>query len=58
MKAKLTNNITGIAVEVHSTAIHPASSYGMEVWVDKDNQAYCQVGMEVPFYDIIITEPA
>ena len=56
MKAKLTNNITGIAVEVYSTAIHPASSYGKAVWVDKNNQAYCQVGMEAPFYSAEIDD--
>lgn len=50
---KLKNVVTGMVVEVTATTNHPASSYGKEVWVDKDNNAYCQVGMESPFYEII-----
>ncbi len=53
MKAILTNRINGMSVQVHATTEHPDSSYGQPVWVDDDNQAYCQVGMEAPFYDII-----
>lgn len=39
--------------EVTSTTNHPDSSYGKAVWVDKEGNAYCQVGMEAPFYTII-----
>lgn len=56
MRAKLINNVTGTAVDVRSTTIHPASSYGKAVWVDKNNQAYCQVGMEAPFYSVEISD--
>ena len=52
MKATLTNQINGVSVEVRSTTDHPASSYSQPVWVDEDGEAYCQVGMEAPFYTI------
>lgn len=52
MKAKLTNNNTGVSVIVRSTTEHPCSSYGQPVWVDENNQAYCQVGFEAPFYNV------
>lgn len=56
MKAILTNTINGVSVEVHSTTVHPASSYGKPVWVDNEGQAYCQVGFERPFYELEIIE--
>lgn len=56
MKAKLVNNITGKVVEVTSTTDHPDSSYGKAVWVDENNVAYTQVGMESPFYSVEIIE--
>jgi len=52
MDAVLTNNVTGEKVKVHSTTEHPDSSYGKAVWVDDNNQSYCQVGMEKPFYSV------
>lgn len=54
MKAKLVNNITGKVIEVTSTTEHSDSSYGNAVWVDNDNVAYAQVGMESPFYSVIL----
>lgn len=54
MDAILKNNITGVEVAVHSTTEHPDSHYGQAVWVDDNNQAYVQVGMEAPFYSITI----
>lgn len=56
MKAILTNPINGVSVEVTATTDHPASSYGMPVWVDEDNEAYCQVGMEGLYQVEIIEE--
>lgn len=52
MKVILTNRINGMSVQVYATTDHPDSSYGQPVWVDDEGQAYCQVGMEAPFYDI------
>ena len=52
MTATLRNIINGMEVRVHATTDHPDSSYGQPVWVDDDNNAYCQVGMEAPFYQI------
>ena len=48
----LTNNFNGVQVEVHATTNNSASSYGQPVWVDSDGQAYCQVGLEAPFYTV------
>lgn len=53
MKTYLKNNFNGEEIEVTSTTNHPESSYGKAVWVDKEGNAYCQVGMEAPFYTII-----
>ena len=40
----------------YATTEHSASSYGRPVWVDDEGQAYCQVGMEAPFYEVTIAE--
>lgn len=56
MRAILTNKVNGESVEVHSTTEHPDSSYGQPVWVDDEGQAYCQVNMPNPFYEIEIIE--
>lgn len=48
----LTSNLSGVQVEVHATTDNTASSYGQPVWVDSDGQAYCQVGLESPFYTV------
>ena len=53
MKTFLKNNFSGELIEVDQTTDHPDSSYGKAVWVDKNNLAYCQVGMEAPFYSVI-----
>ena len=52
MTAILINTINDFRVVVHSTTEHPSSSYGMPVWVDKDNEAYIQVGAMVPGYKV------
>ena len=52
MTAILINTINDSRVVVHSTTEHPSSSYGMPVWVDKDNEAYIQVGAIVPGYKV------
>ena len=59
MTATLINNRTGEEIKVHSTTDHPSSSYGKAVWVDSDNRAYLQVGLEHlnPLYDIVLDEP-
>ena len=54
--AKLINNITKKEIEVRASYDHPACSYGRAVWVDKNNEAYTQVGMPTPLYTIIPDE--
>lgn len=54
--AKLINNVTKKEVEVRASYDHPACSYGRAVWVDKNNEAYTQVGMITPIYTIIPDE--
>lgn len=53
--AKLKNIVNGEEVKVHATTEHPDSSYGKAVWVDDDNNAYCEVDSVVPnpFYEIV-----
>lgn len=50
--ATLINMVNGVEVRVHATTDHPESSYGIPVWVDDDNNAYCQVDTPTPFYEI------
>lgn len=52
--ATLKNRLDGAEVKVHATTDHPDSSYGRAVWVDDENNAYCEVDARVPnpFYDI------
>lgn len=52
-RAILRNVINGVEVEVFATTDHPASSYGQAVWVDNNNEAYMQVNMPSPFYEIV-----
>lgn len=54
MKAILTNLLTQEKIEVKSSTEHPASSYGMAVWVDKDGQAYGQCNLPIPGHNIEI----
>ena len=54
--ARLINNVTNKEVEVRVSYEHPACSYGHAVWVDKNNEAYTQVGVITPFYTIIPDE--
>ena len=54
--AKLINNVTKKEFEVRVSYEHPACSYGRAVWIDKNNQAYTQVGMPTPLYTIIPDE--
>lgn len=56
MKAILKNTLNGKCIEVNASTSHSDSSYGKAVWVDKHNMAYCQVGMQNPFYHIIPLE--
>lgn len=58
MRATITNNLTGVAVQVTATTEHPESHYGHAVWVDKDNVAYAEVGFSgAPLYTISDIEP-
>ena len=52
--ATLKNRLNGVEVRVHATTDHPDSSYGRAVWVDDENNVYCEVDARVsnPFYDI------
>ncbi len=43
---KLRNLNTGVVVAVTATINHPQVSYGKAVWVDNNNNAYCQIGLE------------
>lgn len=54
MKAILKNNVSGEEIEVIAMTEHPDSSYGKDVWVDETGVSYCQVGMESPFYTVLI----
>lgn len=56
MKAILTNLLTQEKIEVKSSTDHPASSYGMAVWVDKDGQAYGQCNLPMLGYDVEIID--
>lgn len=56
MKAIIRNKITNKTVQVKSTTEHPDSSYGIPVWVDDENNAYFQVGLENPFYEVVETK--
>jgi hypothetical protein len=57
-QATLRNKVTGVEVRVHATTEHPDSSYGKAVWVDDENNAYCEVDAKFgnPFYEIIEDE--
>lgn len=55
MRAKITNIITGVSVEVHDSTTHPDCHYGKAVWVDDDNVAYFEVGGKMPAsYTIVV----
>lgn len=51
--ATLINKVTGEHIPVTATTNHPASSYGKAVWVDDKGQAYMQVGLANPYYEVI-----
>lgn len=53
MTKVLINNLSGARIMVHATTDHPDSHYNLPVWVDADNIAYCQVGLEAPFYTVV-----
>lgn len=52
-EAILKNNVNGEEVEVTATTNHPDSGYGQAVRADGKGTAYCQAGMEAPFYTAI-----
>jgi len=53
MEAIIRNRITGKTVKVKSTTEHLDSSYGLPVWIDDENNAYFQVGLDNPFYEVV-----
>lgn len=56
----LRNTITGATVKVHAVYDHPSCSHGKAVWVDEDNAAYLQVGLEhlCPLYQLFDDVPS
>lgn len=52
---KLKNRINGDVIEVTATTKHPDCSYGIPVWVDKNNVAYMQCNCLTgnPIYEVI-----
>lgn len=59
MTGTIINRITGDTIKVHVAQNHPDSHYGKPVWVDDENRAYLQVGMEDgdPIYSFDLDEP-
>lgn len=54
-KQKIRNITTGKVVTVTATTNHPSSSYNQAVWVDKDNVAYGQCNLGLPFgYEMVV----
>ena len=49
--AKLRNMLTEEVIDVHATTDSPDSSYGLECWVDDDDNSYgqCQFGAPLGF---------
>ena len=56
MRATLIDNITGERIAVRSTTRHPMSSYGFPIWVDKDNNPYCQVDLPCDRYTVEVSD--
>lgn len=56
MRATLIDNITGERIAVRSTSRHPMSSYGFPIWVDKDNNPYCQVDLPCDRYTVEVSD--
>ena len=56
MRATLIDNITGERIQVRSTTRHPASSYGFPIWVDADNNPYCQCDLPCVRYTVEISD--
>lgn len=56
MRATLIDNITGERIPVRSTTRHPMSSYGFPIWVDADNNPYCQVDLPCDRYTVEVSD--
>ena len=52
---KLRHRVSGDIIEVTATTKHPDCSYGLPVWVDKNNVAYlqCDSLVDSPLYEVI-----
>jgi hypothetical protein len=45
-------NLFGDEVDVVSSSDTPASSYGLQHWIDTDGNSYGQITLQNPFYEI------
>ena len=52
LAAILVSRVDGRQITVRATTEHPCSSYGIPVWVDRDNISYGQVGLPIPSWRI------
>ena len=52
---KLRHRVSGDIIEVTATTKHPDCSYGLPVWVDKNNEAYLQCDCLTgnPIYEVV-----
>ena len=48
--------LDGSDVRVYSTARHPTSHYGLQVWCDKEGNAYGQIDLRHPVYPVHAVE--
>lgn len=48
--------LDGVDIRVYSTADHPSSHYGLQVWCDKEGNAYGQINLRHPFYVVHAVE--
>lgn len=53
LKSTLPGPFAGDEVEVVSTTATPASSYGMQHWVDRDGNPYGQITLPLLGWDIV-----
>lgn len=51
--ATLRDVIDGTLIRVASTSAHPASSYGLQQWVDRDWVSYGQINMPNVFFELL-----
>ena len=54
-RAKI-RNLFGDEVDVVSSCDTPASSYGLQHWIDEDGNSYGQITLQNPFYEVFDIE--